>query len=49
MMSFCYSMLDTEYVGGAESVRLDLQIGFLHRMRSGTPSLALILQKSLEQ
>ena len=40
-------MLATECIGAAESVGLDCQIGFLHRPRSGRPSLALDLAEEL--
>ena len=43
MLGFCYGMLITECIGAAESVGLDYQMGFLHRPRSGRPSLALDL------
>ena len=46
-LSFVYSLLVTEYVGATESVGLDYQIGFLHRARSGRPSLALDLVEEL--
>ncbi|MCY4522725.1 MAG: CRISPR-associated endonuclease Cas1 [Caldilineaceae bacterium] len=41
LLGFCYSLLVTECTGAAESVGLDFQLGFLHRPRSGRPSLAL--------
>ena len=47
MLGFCYAMLVTECIGAAESVGLDYQIGFLHRPRSGRPSLALDLAEEL--
>ena len=47
MLGFCYGMLVTECAGAAESVGLDYQIGFLHRPRSGRPSLALDLAEEL--
>ena len=47
MLGFCYAMLTTEYIGAAEGVGLDYQIGFLHRPRSGRPSLALDLAEEL--
>jgi len=46
-MSFCYSLLVSELIGAMESVGLDHQIGFLHRPRSGRPSLALDLAEEL--
>ena len=39
--------LVTEFIGAAESVGLDYQMGFLHRPRSGRPSLALDLAEEL--
>ncbi|MCY3873843.1 MAG: CRISPR-associated endonuclease Cas1 [Rhodobacteraceae bacterium] len=47
MLGFCYGMLVTECAGAAESAGLDFQIGFLHRPRSGRPSLALDLAEEL--
>ena len=47
VLSFTYSLLVTEYIGAIESVGLDYQIGFLHRARSGRPSLALDLVEEL--
>ena len=41
LLGFCYALLVTECTGAAESVGLDFQLGFLHRPRSGRPSLAL--------
>lgn len=41
LLSFTYSLLLTEIVGALETVGLDPQIGFLHGVRSGRPSLAL--------
>ena len=47
MLGFCYGLLVTEFIGALESVGLDYQIGFLHRPRSGRPSLALDLAEEL--
>ncbi len=47
MLGFCYALLVTEFIGAAESVGLDYQMGFLHRPRSGRPSLALDLAEEL--
>ena len=47
MLGFCYGLLVTECIGAAESVGLDYQMGFLHRPRSGRPSLALDLAEEL--
>ncbi|MGD9675839.1 MAG: CRISPR-associated endonuclease Cas1 [Candidatus Bipolaricaulia bacterium] len=41
LLSFTYSLLLTEIVGALDAVGLDPQIGFLHGVRSGRPSLAL--------
>ena len=43
LLSFVYALLTTECAGAAEAVGLDPQLGFLHGMRSGRPSLALDL------
>ncbi|MFV0256821.1 MAG: CRISPR-associated endonuclease Cas1 [Acidimicrobiales bacterium] len=43
MLSFAYGLLTTEAIGAAETVGLDPQIGFLHGLRPGRPSLALDL------
>lgn len=43
LLSFAYSLATTAYVGALESVGLDPQIGFLHRIRPGRPSMALDL------
>ena len=47
MMGYLYSLLVTEFIGAVESVGLDHQVGFLHRPRSGRPSLALDLAEEL--
>ena len=47
MFGFCYGLLVTEFIGATESVGLDYQMGFLHRPRSGRPSLALDLAEEL--
>ena len=46
-LSFCYTLLVTEESGACDTVGLDPQIGFLHRARSGRPSLALDLTEEL--
>ena len=46
-LGFCYGLLVTEFIGALESVGLDFQMGFLHRPRSGRPSLALDLTEEL--
>ncbi len=43
LLGFTYSLVVTECIGALESVGLDYQMGFLHRPRSGRPSLALDL------
>lgn len=40
-LSFGYGVLTAELVGAADAVGLDPQVGFLHGVRSGRPSLAL--------
>lgn len=43
LMSFTYGLLLGEATGALDAVGLDPQIGFLHRVRPGRPSLALDL------
>ncbi|GIU85188.1 MAG: hypothetical protein KatS3mg008_1963 [Acidimicrobiales bacterium] len=43
LLSFLYGVFLTEIIGACEAVGLDPQVGFLHRPRSGRPSLALDL------
>lgn len=43
LMSFLYGMALAEYVGAIDAVGLDPQIGFLHDLRPGRPSLGLDL------
>lgn len=47
LLGFCYGMVTSECLGAVESVGLDYQMGFLHRPRSGRPSLALDLAEEL--
>ena len=47
LLSFCYGLLLTEFIGASEAVGLDYQMGFFHRPRSGRPSLALDLAEEL--
>jgi CRISPR-associated protein Cas1 len=47
LLSFCYGLLVTETTGALDAVGLDPQVGFLHRPRSGRPSLALDLAEEL--
>jgi CRISPR-associated protein Cas1 len=41
MLSFLYSILANDVRSALETVGLDPQVGFLHQLRSGRPSLAL--------
>lgn len=43
LMSFMYGLLVAELVGACDACGLDPQVGFLHGMRPGRPSLALDL------
>jgi CRISPR-associated protein Cas1 len=43
MLGFAYGLLVSEVTGAIQAVGLDHQLGFLHRPRSGRPSLALDL------
>lgn len=43
LLGFVYGLVLSELVAGLDAVGLDPQIGFLHRPRSGRPSLALDL------
>jgi CRISPR-associated protein Cas1 len=47
LLSFGYALLRTRCVAAAEHVGLDPQIGFLHPVRPGRPSLALDLMEEL--
>lgn len=47
LLGFSYGLLGTEVIGAIEAVGLDPQAGFLHRPRSGRPSLALDLAEEL--
>jgi CRISPR-associated protein Cas1 len=47
LLSFLYGVNLAEVVGALEAVGLDPQIGFLHRMRPGRPSLGLDLLEEL--
>lgn len=47
LLSFTYSLVTGEAAGALEAVGLDPQIGFLHRVRTGRPSLALDLVEEL--
>ena len=45
LLSFLYTLLAHDCRGACESVGLDPQVGFLHELRSGRPSLALDLME----
>jgi len=47
LLSFGYAMLRTRCLAAAEHVGLDPQVGFLHSVRPGRPSLALDLMEEL--
>lgn len=47
LLSLTYTMLAHDYRGACEAVGLDAYCGFLHRDRSGRPSLALDLMEEL--
>lgn len=47
LLSFLYALLLNECVASAEGVGLDPQVGFLHALRPGRPSLALDLMEEL--
>lgn len=46
-LSYTYGLLLAEIVGALDAVGLDPQVGFLHGIRSGRPSLALDLLEEL--
>lgn len=47
LLGFVYGILLTEVIGAVDARGLDPQVGFLHRPRSGRPSLALDLLEEL--
>lgn len=47
LLSFVYSLMTAECASALESVGLDPQAGFLHRVRPGRPSLALDLMEEM--
>lgn len=47
VLSFAYALLVAKMCGALESVGLDPQVGYLHGVRSGRPSLALDLIEEL--
>jgi CRISPR-associated protein Cas1 len=47
LLGFAYALVVTELVGALEAIGLDHQVGFLHRVRSGRPSLALDLAEEM--
>lgn len=47
LLSFLYALLLSDCVAGAQGVGLDPQMGFLHSLRPGRPSLGLDLMEEL--
>ena len=47
LLSYLYTMLTREAVAAIEAVGLDPQVGYLHALRPGRPSLALDLVEEL--
>ncbi len=47
LLSFCYALLRAECESALEGVGLDPQVGYLHALRPGRPSLALDLMEEL--
>jgi len=47
MLSFAYTLLANDVASALETVGLDSYVGFLHRERSGRPSLALDVMEEL--
>lgn len=47
LLSFVYTLLANECIAACEGVGLDPQMGFLHALRPGRPSLALDLMEEL--
>lgn len=47
LLSFIYALVQGELVGAIEAVGLDPQVGFLHQLRPGRPSLALDLLEEM--
>lgn len=47
LLSFLYTLLLTDCIGALEGVGLDPQVGYLHSLRPGRPSLALDLMEEL--
>ncbi len=45
LLSYCYGLVLSQCAGALESVGLDPQVGYLHRLRPGRPSLALDLME----
>lgn len=45
LLSFAYTLIAADCASALESVGLDPQVGFLHRLRPGRPSLALDLME----
>jgi CRISPR-associated protein Cas1 len=47
LLSFTYGLVLAEVIGGIEAVGLDPQVGFLHGLRPGRPSLGLDLMEEM--
>lgn len=47
LLSFLYGVIEAESIGALETVGLDPQVGYLHGLRPGRPSLALDLMEEL--
>ena len=47
ILSFLYAILANDVRSSLETIGLDPQVGFLHRLRSGRPSLALDIMEEL--
>lgn len=47
LLSFAYALLRTDCIAACEGVGLDPQLGYLHSVRPGRPSLALDLMEEL--
>lgn len=47
LLSFLYALIQAEYRAACEGVGLDPQVGFLHAVRPGRPSLALDLMEEM--
>lgn len=47
LLSFLYALVQSELIGALDAVGLDPQVGFLHQLRPGRPSLALDLLEEM--